>query len=57
MVEYQKDENTELYTCGLNGLLLDYNDKWILVKFNEEIYNKMIEFIQPELDKIENIYQ
>lgn len=47
------DENIELCTCGLKGLLLDYNNRYFLVKFNEDIYNKMIEIIKPELEYIE----
>ncbi len=47
------DENIELCTSGLDGLLLDYNNKYLLVKFNEEIYNKMMEIIKPELEYIE----
>ncbi len=47
------NENIELYACGSQKLCLDYNNKSLSVKFNEDIYNKMIEIIKPELEYIE----
>ena len=47
------NENIELYACRSQKLCLDYNNKSLSVKFNEDIYNKMIEIIKPELEYIE----
>ena len=49
------NENIELYACRSQKLCLDYNNKSLSVKFNEEIYNKMIEIIKLELEYMERI--
>lgn len=47
------NDNIELCTSNDdNFFCLDYNGKWLNIRANKKIYDKMIEIIQPELDKI-----
>lgn len=43
------NDNIELYTCGLNGFYLDYNNCVMLVKFQPEIYEKIVDIVDNKL--------
>ncbi len=44
------NDNIELYTCDTEGFCFKYNDKILKVKFNQKIFDKMVETMEEHYD-------